>query len=75
MGAAFTRDLVKKGWNVAMLDVKASPELQADVGDAATFFAGDVSDYDSQAKCFQAAWDVYGRLDLVCLNAGIIDKR
>ncbi|KAL1900980.1 hypothetical protein Sste5346_002043 [Sporothrix stenoceras] len=74
MGAGFTRDLVQKGWNVAMVDLKASPDVQADVGDAATFYTGDVSDYDSQAKCFQAAWDTYGRLDLVCLNAGIIDR-
>ncbi|CAK7200434.1 hypothetical protein SEUCBS139899_003129 [Sporothrix eucalyptigena] len=74
MGEGFTLDLISKGWQVAMVDVKANPELQAKVGNNASFYTGDVSDYDSQAKCFQAAWDKYHRLDLVCLNAGIIDR-
>ena len=75
MGEGFTLDLVSKGWQVAMVDLRVNPELQSKVGDAATFYSGDVSDYDNQVKCFQDAWDKYGRLDLVCLNAGIIDRR
>lgn len=75
MGEGFTLELVSKGWQVVMVDLRANPELQSKVGVAATFYSGDVSDYDSQAKCFQAAWEKYGRLDLVCLNAGIIDRR
>lgn len=29
----------------------------------------------SQARAFQEVWDRYGRLDALCANAGIVDKR
>lgn len=75
MGEAFVLDLVSKGWQVAMFDIQANADLQSKVGDAATSYKCDVSDYDQQAECFQKVWDTYGRLDLVCLNAGIFDRR
>ncbi|KAJ4309424.1 hypothetical protein N0V84_011514 [Fusarium piperis] len=75
MGEAFTQDLVNQGWRVAMMDIKPNADLVAKLGDAVSFHQCDVSDYDSQAKCFQEAWDKHGRLDLVCLNAGIVDQR
>lgn len=76
MGEGFTRDLVRQGWRVAMVDLRPNAALLAELGgdDAFSFHEGNVADYDSQARCFQAAWDRYGRLDLVCLNAGIIDR-
>lgn len=75
MGEAFTLDLASKGWQVAMVDLKRNEPLEAKLGENGSFHQGDVSDYDSQAKCFQEVWDKYGRLDLLCANAGIIDKR
>ncbi|EFX03983.1 hypothetical protein CMQ_911 [Grosmannia clavigera kw1407] len=58
-----------------MLDLQPNSELQSKIGEAGSFIKSDVSDYDSQAKAFQGAWDRYGRLDLVVLNAGITDRR
>jgi len=29
----------------------------------------------SQAEAFQQVWDNYGRIDVLCANAGIVDKR
>jgi NAD(P)-dependent dehydrogenase (short-subunit alcohol dehydrogenase family) len=29
----------------------------------------------SQAEAFQQVWNKYGRIDALCANAGIVDKR
>lgn len=58
-----------------MVDIKPNIDLIAKLGDSVSFHEGDVADYDSQARCFQEAWDKHGRLDLVCANAGIGDQR
>lgn len=75
MGEALSEDLVVKGWQVAMADIRPNAELAAKLGADASFHNCDVSDYDSQAKCFQEVWDKYGRLDALCANAGIVDRR
>ena len=75
MGTALSVDLVSKGWQVAMADIQPNAELQQKLGDNASYHHCDVADYDSQATCFQAVWDKYGRLDALCANAGIVDKR
>lgn len=75
MGEALAADLVSKGWQVAMADIQANAALSTQLGDAASFHHCDVADYDSQARCFQEVWDKYGRLDALCANAGIVDKR
>lgn len=33
------------------------------------------ADVHSQAQMFQEVWDKYGRIDALCANAGIVDKR
>lgn len=75
MGEGLCEDLVGKGWQVAMADIQSNAELASKLGDSASFHNCDVSDYDSQAKCFQEVWDKYGRIDALCANAGIVDKR
>ncbi|KAJ9665476.1 hypothetical protein H2201_004358 [Coniosporium apollinis] len=74
MGEALSRDLVSRGWQVAMADIQANEELSKELGENAAFFRCDVADYDSQAQTFQAVWDKYGRLDALCANAGIVDR-
>jgi NAD(P)-dependent dehydrogenase (short-subunit alcohol dehydrogenase family) len=74
MGQGLSRDLVIKGWKVAMADIQPNADLSKELGDAADFFHTDVADYDSQAKTFQAVFDKYGRIDALCANAGIVDK-
>lgn len=75
IGEALSEDLVKHGWQVAMADIRPNADLSEKLGDNASFHMCDVSDYDSQARCFQQVWDTYGRLDALCANAGIVDKR
>lgn len=74
MGEALTEDLVSKGWQVAMADIKQNTDLASKLGASASFHHCDVADYDSQAGAFQEIWDKYGRLDALCANAGIVDK-
>lgn len=75
MGEALSEDLVQRGWSVAMADIQPNVELATKLGANASFHKCDVSDYDSQARCFQEVWNKYGRLDALCANAGIVDKR
>jgi NAD(P)-dependent dehydrogenase (short-subunit alcohol dehydrogenase family) len=75
MGEALSEDLVKRGWQVAMADIQQNADLSAKLGEKASFHHCDVSDYDGQSRCFQEVWDKYGRLDALCANAGIVDKR
>lgn len=75
MGEALSEDLVKRGWQVAMADIQPNGELSGKLGEDASFHRCDVADYDSQAACFQEVFDKYGRIDALCANAGIVDKR
>jgi NAD(P)-dependent dehydrogenase (short-subunit alcohol dehydrogenase family) len=75
MGEALSLDLASKGWKVAMFDIRENGELSRQLGDSASFHKCNVADYDSQAECFQAVWDKYGRIDALLANAGIVDKR
>lgn len=75
MGEALSEDLVSKGWQVAMADIQENAGLATKLGNSASFHFCDVADYDSQAACFQQVWDKYGQIDLLCANAGIVDKR
>jgi NAD(P)-dependent dehydrogenase (short-subunit alcohol dehydrogenase family) len=75
MGEAISRHLVKNGWKVAMADIQPNEALVKELGGNAEFFKCNVADYDSQAAMFQGAWDMFGRIDALCANAGIVDRR
>jgi NAD(P)-dependent dehydrogenase (short-subunit alcohol dehydrogenase family) len=75
MGEELARDLVKSGWNIVMADIQPNPDLSKELGDAASFVECNVADYNSQAAMFQETWNRHGRLDALCANAGIVDKR
>lgn len=76
MGEALARDLVKKGWHVACLDVQkqAGEALVSELGDKAIFIQCDIADYDQQAKAYTEVWKKYGRIDALLANAGIVDR-
>ncbi|KAJ3942191.1 uncharacterized protein N0V96_007685 [Colletotrichum fioriniae] len=57
-----------------MFDIKPNPDLIEKLGGPVIFHQVDVAEYESQARCFQETWNKYGRLDLVCTNAGIFDQ-
>ncbi|KAF2823572.1 NAD(P)-binding protein [Ophiobolus disseminans] len=75
IGQGIARKLVESGWIVAVADVKENKEFAEELGDAATYYKCDVADYDSQAETFQKVFDKHGRIDALCANAGIVDKR
>ncbi|KAK5164568.1 uncharacterized protein LTR77_009774 [Saxophila tyrrhenica] len=74
MGEALSRELVAKGWTVAMSDIQENKALAEELGSKARFYKGNVADYDSQAKVFDQVFKDFGRLDALCANAGIVDK-
>ncbi|KAK5685093.1 hypothetical protein LTS10_003168 [Elasticomyces elasticus] len=74
MGEALTRELVNRGWFVAMADIRESPALSTELGSKAKFYKTNVADYASQAATFSAVFASHGRIDALCANAGICDK-
>lgn len=74
MGLAISRELVSRGWKVALADISPNKDLSAELGDSAAFFYTDVASYSSQALTFQAVFDKWGRIDALCANAGIVDR-
>ena len=91
MGMGIVRRLVEKGWRVAIADIKDNKEFANELGSASSFHRCNVADYDrcvfsmvnvtralikrSQAEMFQQVWHLYGRIDALCANAGIVDRR
>ena len=76
IGLALTRDLISKGWNVAMGDINeaAGNSLTAELGGGVRFSRTDVSDWDQLAALFKLAWTTWGRIDFHAANAGIDDR-
>lgn len=58
-----------------MADINSNEALLEELGEHCEYFKCDVSDYDSQAQMFQQAWNRFGRIDALCANAGIVDRR
>lgn len=74
IGTAIVQDLIKRGWKVAIADIKENKELVEELGEVVSYHHCDVADYYSQAIVFQQVWDMYGRIDALCANAGIVDQ-
>ncbi|KAK5110480.1 hypothetical protein LTR62_005831 [Meristemomyces frigidus] len=74
MGEAITRELVGRGWYVAMADIRPNAALSHDLGTNATFYETDVASYDSQAATSSSIFEDRGRIDCLCANAGISDR-
>ncbi|KAK0856366.1 hypothetical protein LTS02_010645 [Friedmanniomyces endolithicus] len=50
IGEALTRELINRGWFVAMADLRESTALTDEFGSKAKFYETDVASYDAQAK-------------------------
>lgn len=77
MGRDLAIHLHRNGWKVAAVGRNeiAGKRLVTEIGDDnIRFFSADVADYDSQAIMFHFVWEAWGRIDLLCANAGIVDK-
>ena len=81
LGLSFSRALLEKGYGVSMIDVnrregnKQVRILQDTFGrETAIFTQCDVSDGSQLASAFKKAFDHFGRLDVVCNNAGVSSR-
>lgn len=76
IGLALTRDLVSKGWKVAMGDInqKAGEDLASKLGTSVLFHKTNVSDWNQVAALFKRTWTAWNRIDFYAANAGIDDR-
>ncbi|KAF9885347.1 hypothetical protein FE257_012964 [Aspergillus nanangensis] len=76
IGIDIAKDLYSRGWKVACVGRReqAGRDLVNGLGENARFFQADVSSYKSQAAVFLQVWRLWGRIDALCANAGIVDQ-
>lgn len=88
IGLAMARHFASEGYDVALLDVageepvaaaldqvrKAGAEGKGDGKAKVIFRRCDVSSWREQADGFRAVHDEFGRVDVVCANAGISER-
>ncbi|MEV4177486.1 glucose 1-dehydrogenase [Nonomuraea sp. NPDC049709] len=75
IGRAMAVAFAKAGARVVTSDVNeaSARETAAAIGDAALPLAADISDEASVSALVEAAISAYGRIDVLCNNAGIMD--
>ncbi|OGM44562.1 hypothetical protein ABOM_006552 [Aspergillus bombycis] len=76
IGADIASDLHSRGWKVACVGrrTQAGNDLVQSLGENARFFQADVSNYQSQAAVFKNVFQLWGRIDVLCANAGVGDQ-
>ncbi|OAL37915.1 hypothetical protein AYO20_02748 [Fonsecaea nubica] len=76
IGALAVRNLVKRGWHVAILDIleEQGEKLSAELAPSTIFIKCNVSSYQQQAEAFQKVKQLRGRLDAFIPNAGIVER-
>ena len=76
IGLALSRNLVSKGWKVAMGDInqQTGEQLASELGSAVIFQKTDVSDWNQLAALFKKTWSMWDRIDAYAANAGIDDR-
>lgn len=81
IGLAMSQYFASEGYSVAIFDVdlKAGIEVVAKLASdhpqmKVTFKLCDVSSWQNQAQNFKEIYDEFGRIDVVCANAGISEK-
>ena len=75
IGRAIAVAFAKAGRRVVAADinVEGAEQTAAEIGDAAIAPAVDISDEGSVSELVQGAIDAFGRIDVLCNNAGVID--
>ncbi|KAJ5628936.1 Short-chain dehydrogenase/reductase SDR [Penicillium lividum] len=77
IGVDLAKHLCSKGWKVACTGRRqsAGTQLLKDLAtENAQFYPADVSKYEDSATVFQKVFELWGRIDVVCVNAGIVDQ-
>jgi NAD(P)-dependent dehydrogenase (short-subunit alcohol dehydrogenase family) len=77
IGAALAKALATRGARVLCADVaaEAAQEIAAEIGASAVALACDLADPASSEALLEEAWEVTGKIDLICSNAGIGESR
>ncbi|CAK1358996.1 unnamed protein product [Cercospora beticola] len=78
IGLALARHLHStQNYRVALVgrNIERATKISSSFNDpsSAQFFRCDVASYDSQKEMFLSVWKTWGRIDVCCLNAGIVD--
>ncbi|KAJ5089651.1 Short-chain dehydrogenase/reductase SDR [Penicillium argentinense] len=77
IGVDILKHLCSRGWRVAFTGRRQEAGeqlLESLPTNKAFFYAADVSNYNETADVFQKVHKRFGRIDAVCVNAGIVDK-
>ncbi|KAJ5909067.1 Short-chain dehydrogenase/reductase SDR [Penicillium taxi] len=77
VGVDIARHLCAQGWIVACTARRQEPGdqlLKTLPKNKAQFFTADVSKYEDSVEVFRKVHERWGRIDAVCVNAGIVDK-
>lgn len=81
IGLAMAEYFASQGYNVAIFDVtvdtgkETASRLATENSPAQIIFREcDVSSWKSQSEGFKQVYDEFGRIDIVCANAGISEK-
>ncbi|RDW68858.1 SDR family oxidoreductase [Aspergillus mulundensis] len=78
IGVDIARDLAKRGWKIACVGrrIEAGEAMLRELsraGDNVRFFPADISNYNQYANVFKEVRKLWGRIDALCANAGIVD--
>jgi NAD(P)-dependent dehydrogenase (short-subunit alcohol dehydrogenase family) len=75
IGRAMALAFARQGAQVvaADLDAEGAEKTAADIGDAAVGLVVDISDEAAVEQLVQRSLDVFGRIDVLCNNAGVMD--
>lgn len=84
IGLAMSKHFASQGYNVAVFDVAATEDaaaaLKAIIAESGApqerlvFTRCDVSSWQEQDEGFRAVFKAFGRIDVVCANAGISER-
>jgi 15-hydroxyprostaglandin dehydrogenase (NAD) len=76
MGLEVARKLCLDGWKVVAVDrdVEQGKKAALELGPLSTFIQADVTKYEDQLAAFECAEALYGSIDFVFANAGILGK-
>ena len=76
IGKAVAAAFANAGARVVVADINRASAQQtaSEIGQLATAFAADISDERSVDQLVRHAIDSFGRIDVLCNNAGILDK-
>lgn len=63
MGQAVARDLIKKGWVIAVIDLDRKTGAEAAKEFGGIFVPTNVTVWESIVNAFEVVWNTYGRID------------